>query len=73
MQYKCAHASLGPEIVKIALGRQSGAEVGEFIRKHMINSMRVGDNLGLDLEQTIPDFPSFNSEGTFEAAVMFNW
>ena len=36
-------APLGPEIVKKALGRQTPADVGEFIRKNFIRAMREGD------------------------------
>ena len=32
MQYKGQLASMGPEVVKAALGRQSMTDVGEFVR-----------------------------------------
>ena len=40
MQYKAHLACLGPEIIKMALGRQTGADVGDFIRKQFVFAMR---------------------------------
>ena len=73
MKYKGSLASLGPEVMKVALNRQSNADVGEFIRKAFINNMRSGDNLCLDVEQTKPDFAAYNVDGTFNADMFFNY
>ena len=52
MQYKGQLASLGPEVMKVTLNRQSNADVGEFIRKQFIDGMRQGENLCFDLDST---------------------
>ena len=72
MQYKGFPVSLGPEVVKMALGRQTAEEVGDFIRKGFINSMRTGDNMCLDMDVGEPDFCAYNKEGTFEAEKFFD-
>ena len=73
MQYKMSLAPLGPEIVKMALQRQSAEDIGEFIRAYFVNCMRNGETLGLDLDTSVPDFASYNKEGTFDAALFFNY
>ena len=73
MQYKGQLAPLGPEIVKVALSRQSNADVGEYIRKQFVNGMRQGENLCFDLDTTTPNFADFDVDGTFKADVFFNW
>ena len=73
MQYKAQLAPLGPEIIKVALGRQTNEDVGEFIRKQFIHGMRQGETLCFDTETTTPDWASYNKEGTFVAEQFFNW
>ena len=73
LQYKAYRECLGPEVVKAALGRQTPADVGEFMRKAFVNCMRTGEILGFDLESSAPDFVNFNSANTFNAAEMFDW
>ena len=67
MQYKAQLAPIGPEIIKVALGRQTNADVGEFIRKQFIHGMRQGETLCFDTETTTPDWVAYNKEGTFAA------
>ena len=73
MQYKGQLASLGPEVIKVALNRQTNADVGEFIRKQMIHGMRQGENLCFDLDTTTPKFTDFNVASTFDAEIFFNY
>ena len=73
MQYKAQLAPIGPEIIKVALGRQTNVDVGEFIRKQFIHGMRQGETLCFDTETTTPDWAAYNSEGTFVAEQFFNW
>ena len=35
--------------------------------------MRQGENLCYDIGSTTPDWASFNTEGTFNAELFFNW
>ena len=72
MQYKGQLAPLGPEIVKKALGRQTPADVGEFIRKNFIRAMREGERLCFDLENAAPNWGEYVSDGTFTLD-FFNW
>ena len=65
MQYKGQCAAIGPEVVKKTIGRQTAADVGEFIRKHFVNAMRNGERLCIDMESTAPDFAEFESADTF--------
>ena len=73
LNYKGFLASLGPEIIKKALGRQENADVGEFIRVQMINGMRSGDKLCWDLDSTTPKWSDYAVEGTFNPEHFFNW
>ena len=73
MQYKGFLVSLGPEVVKMALGRQTAEDVGDFIRKGFVNSMRQGDNMCIDMDVGEPDFCAYNKEGTFEAEKFFDY
>merc|ERR1712045_786296 len=73
MQYKAQLAPIGPEIIKVALGRQTNADVGEFIRKQFIHGMRQAETLCFDTETTTPDWAAYNNEGTFVAEQFFNW
>ena len=73
MQYKGQLCSLAPEVVKVALQRQTAQDVGEVIRKEFINGMRNGENLCIDIDKSVPDFASYNSDGTFDANLFFNW
>ena len=66
-------APLGPEIIKVALGRQTKEDVGEYIRKQFIHGMRQGENLCFDVETTTPDWVTFNCDGTFQAEQFFDW
>ena len=65
MQYQGMLASMGPEIVKVALGQQDNAAVGEFVRKSFVNGMRQGAKLCIDLENAKPTWNAFESEGTY--------
>ena len=73
MQYKAQLAPVGPEIIKVALGRQTAEDVGEFLRKHFIHGMRQGETLCYDIESTTPDFTGMNKEGTFDAELFFDY
>ena len=73
MQYKACLAPLGPEVVKCAMGRQTQEDIGEYIRKVFVNCMRNGENLGLDLETSVPDFPAMKKDNTFNAEAFFNF
>ena len=73
MNYKGKLADLGPEIVKVALGRQSNADVGEFIRKEFINGMRQGEKLCLDCGTATPDWRAYTVDGTFFPDHFFNF
>ena len=73
MQYKGQLCSLGPEIMKAALNRQTPTDVGEFIRKAFVYGMRNGENLCIDTDQSKPNFANYNSDGTFNADMFFNW
>ena len=73
MQYKGKLASLGPEILKIALQRSTPADVGEVIRKQFVDGMRNGENLCLDLEKANADFVSYKVDGTFDPDIFFDW
>ena len=64
---------MGPEIIKVALGRQTNADVGEFIRKAIIHGMRQGETLCFDTETTTPDWRTYNAEGTFDAEKFFTF
>ena len=72
MQYKGQLAPMGPEIVKKALGRQSPADVGEFVRKNFIRAMREGERLCFDLENSAPNWGEYVADGTFSLD-FFNW
>ena len=63
---------MGPEIVKKALGRQSPADVGEFVRKNFIRAMREGERLCFDLENSAPNWGEYVADGTFSLD-FFNW
>ena len=73
LQYKASLAPLGPEVVKVAMNKQTNEDVGEYIRKFFVNCMRNGETLGLDLDTSVPDFAAFNKEGTFDANLFFNF
>ena len=64
---------MGPEVLKVAMGRQTAADVAEFVRKEFVNAMRNGDNLCLDIGASTPDWASYQTEGTFNAELFFNW
>ena len=66
MNYKGQCEVLAPKIIKVALGQETNANVGEAIRKAMVFGMRQGENLCYDIEQTTPDWTAFAQEGTFD-------
>ena len=72
MQYKGQLAPMGPEIVKKALGRQTPADVGEFLRKNFVRGMREGERLCIDLENAAPIWAEYECEGTWTNN-FFNW
>ena len=73
MQYKGRLASLGPEVLGVALGRKTNEDVGNFIRKSFVDGMRNGDNLCLDCEKATPDFAAIRMEGVFDPDIFFDW
>ena len=73
MQYKAQLENLGPEIVKAALGRQTAADIGEFIRQKSVVAMRQGETLCFDIDTGNADFAAYSSAGTFDAELYFNW
>lgn len=73
LSYKGQIADIGPEIVKVALQNQTLADIGEFIRKQWIHGMRQGERLCFDIDSSIADWSTYNSEGTFDAAEFFNY
>ena len=73
MNYKGMLASVAPETVKMALGRQTQEDVGEFVRKWFVQGMRQGDKLCLDIDASRPNFAEMNKEGTFNAEQFFNF
>ena len=73
MNYKAQLSSLAPEVIKVELQRQSQADVADFIRKAFVYGMRNGENLCFDLDKTAPSFANYNTDGTFDANVFFNF
>ena len=73
MQYKGMLAELAPEIVKTSLGRQTNADVAEFIRANFVKGMRSGSNLCYDIDRTKPNFTDYNTEGTFSTEEFFHY
>ena len=73
MTYKGQLAAIGPEIIKVALNRQTNADVGEFIRKQFVHGMRQGENLCFDCDTTTPDWASYAADGTFVPDQFFNY
>ena len=72
MQYKAHLESLGPEIVKKAMGRQTAADVGDFIRSKFIVAMRQGETLCFDIDTGHADFAEYSVDGKFDANLFFN-
>ena len=73
MQYKASLAPLGPEMVKVALGRQENKDVGEYIRRMFVHGMRQGENLCLDMDETRPNFSAMDTDCTFKADQFFKF
>ena len=73
MQYKGHLCTLAPEIIKVGLGQQTNEGVGEVIRKHFVNAMRNGDRLCIDVESCKPAWGTYDSAGTFDSNLFFNW
>ena len=73
MRYKGHLCELGPEFLKVTLGRQTAQDVGEVIRKSVVACMRSGENCCLDVDRLSPDFAAATKEGTFDADKFFDW
>ena len=73
MNYKGMLASVAPETVKMAMGRQTKEDVAEFVRKWFVQGMRQGDKLCLDIDSSRPNFADMTTEGTFNAEQFFNF
>ena len=73
LQYKGKMAALAPEVLKVALGRQTNDDVSEFIRKAFVNGMRQGERLCFDLETATPNWHDYTKEGTFVPQQFFNY
>lgn len=43
-------------MLSIALGKKTKAEVNENFRKHIVQSMKSGDNLAIFVDNTMPNF-----------------
>ena len=73
MNYKGHLCDLGPAIVKIGLGRGTAQEVGEIVRKGFVAAMRNGDRLCIDIQKVVPQWSTYNSDGTFDHEKFFNY
>ena len=73
MNYKGTLAELGPHVLKAALGQETKEDIGEFVRKQFVNTMRSGDRLCLDMDKSICKWSEYNKEGTFDADTFFNY
>ena len=72
MQYKGQLAPLADQIVKKALGQQTDAGIGDYVRGQFVNGMRNGERMCIDIDKSAPNWEAYVSEGTFDLR-FFNW
>ena len=72
MQYKGQLAPLAGEIVKKALGRQTDAGIGEYLRQQFVIAMLNGERMCIDIDKSAPNWEAMVSDGTFSLQ-FFNW
>lgn len=70
--YKATLFELNKEMLSLALGKKTQAEVDERFRKFLVNTMKSGDNLAIFVDASIPDFKAKFTDATCVPPFVFD-